>query len=671
MPSTFSIGRLLLPAAVVVSAVAVVLALYRPAAAQTGGADAPFAPGARENFIPILESLQADGSACPIEIVVQSVGDQPSKGILVYWGASDSPHPDQGPLKVECTGLIAPGEGWRVNRAMIPVNARSAAIYSATTETLSEIGVDLGFEDVVADFLCETLFFSIIGNAADALRFQRAARDGGEFAGLPMDRVLGAPLAVLIDRRCDDGSIRYAGVSSAEALADLSATSTVYEYSSPMLGASPARSGTPHITAMNVGLEVATVQVFTGPNLVGASPEPDPLPLECPPRTACGTFSVLPGESVVVDPVEAGCLDEDGTAWLESDQPLAVIVDGFGPAGRTSAAARRVNTAGTGASTGSGDVAPRADAAIDRLSAPLVYHDYHGWSTVIHIANTVDREVGARIYIKDQLGYVVNGVTIALCPLGGRSVRLDAGDALEMFPNFVGTASIESIGDSSGAAGPDVLSVTVELIRSDEAGEPVAAAAYEVRPAEYGDALISVPSVFIDSAGGSILAIQNRVTAPGFTDFRIALFDPTGILDYRCVTLKEGEVEYIDMAAWIVTSTSTYLTRGYKGSAVISAYYWEHDDSSASGTPDGNLVGLGAVLLETPPMDSPLAAPTISDGPANAIMPPAFSSSFGAPFGDFMTCPPGTDPPPIDRTPQIYLPNVANGIATALDSMSP
>ncbi len=654
MPSKYSIGRLLLPSAIVLTAVAAVLMLYRPAAAQTGAVDEPYATGAREIFVPVLEALHEDGRPCLGEIVVQNVGAEPSKGIAIYWGVSSGSGLEPGPLKAECTGLISPGASWRMSGPEIPAGALSAIVYSGSTKTLSEIGLDLGFDDIVADYLCEVLFFSVVGDAGDALRFQRAAREGGEFAGLPMDRVLGAPLSVLVDRDCSDGSMRYAGVSSTDALNGGSVGGDehidAYAYVSPLHPASPGRELSPQIAAMNVGLEMASVEIFTRPHL-GSDPSLPPG-AECPPRAACGSIFIGPGETAIIYPKLHGCLEGDGSAWLSSDQPLAVIVDGVSSAGRISAAALRVSSGGSAPGSSSGSGAPSADAAVDRLSAPLVYHEYRGWTTIVHVANGTDAEAGARLSVKDRSGAVIDRVDFRLCPLGGRSLSL-GGDLTDVPSNFVGAISIEALGATAGAAGSEALSATVELVRQDETGEPVAAAAYEILPAEADDGLIGVPSLIrgAETEGSSWIAIQNRVSRPGFTDFGMYIFDASGLLDYLCFHLRENEVEYLDL------STLGYLSRGFKGSALISAAYWDYfDDTSDEGW---GPVSLGAVVIDAPnETSSSIAPPVITDGPAHASMLPALDSDSSIEFPGFPACPSG--PPPDVRTSYAYLPNLAN-----------
>jgi len=109
-----------------------------------------------------------------------------------------------------------------------------------------------------------------------------------------------------------------------------------------------------------------------------------------------------------------------------------------------------------------------------------------------------------------------------------------------------------------------------------------------------GVGLIGIPSLL--QRGNSLglvteIAIQNIVPVPGFTDFVLYIYDQNGLLDYVCEKLNEKQVEYIDLSTWGV------INPGFKGSAVISAVYWEHDVFN-TGQFARNVVGLAAVKIE-------------------------------------------------------------------------
>jgi hypothetical protein len=107
--------------------------------------------------------------------------------------------------------------------------------------------------------------------------------------------------------------------------------------------------------------------------------------------------------------------------------------------------------------------------------------------------------------------------------------------------------------------------------------------------------LIGIPSMLQRGNNLGIqteLAIQNVVPKPGFTDFAIFLYDQNGLLDYVCEKLNEKQVEYIDLSTW------GWVQPGFKGSAVISATFWEHDVFDGDGRFLRNVVGLAALKIE-------------------------------------------------------------------------
>ena len=110
-----------------------------------------------------------------------------------------------------------------------------------------------------------------------------------------------------------------------------------------------------------------------------------------------------------------------------------------------------------------------------------------------------------------------------------------------------------------------------------------------------GVGLVAVPSLLKDVGKTGVtseIAIANVVPKPGFTDFAIFIYDQNGLLDYVCQKLNEKQVEYIDLNSW------GYVNNGFKGSAIISAVFWEHDVFDDDGFFLRNLVGLGAVAVE-------------------------------------------------------------------------
>jgi hypothetical protein len=129
------------------------------------------------------------------------------------------------------------------------------------------------------------------------------------------------------------------------------------------------------------------------------------------------------------------------------------------------------------------------------------------------------------------------------------------------------------------------------------------------------------------------LAIQNVVPKPGFTDFAIFVYDQNGLLDYVCEKLNEKQVEYIDLSTW------GWVQPGFKGSAVISATFWEHDVFGGDGTFLRNVVGLAALKIERVVPTSSLPTPgDLAAGSEGFPSPPTLTGA--CPSFDFEGYPP-------------------------------
>ncbi len=154
------------------------------------------------------------GPMCDPALSIRNVGPDSTKIAVVFFDARDTAQTRPGPSKVECSGLIAPGGTWTFSPNMMPAASKRAVVVSFSVRQLSEIGVDvvsLGFDDVVADLMCETLFFGVIGDRNDYDQFEAAFKSGGEFAGVPQDRAAGSPIIAHLDiAGCGPQGVRVA-----------------------------------------------------------------------------------------------------------------------------------------------------------------------------------------------------------------------------------------------------------------------------------------------------------------------------------------------------------------------------------------------------------------------------------------------------------------------------
>ncbi len=558
----------------------------------------------------------AGSLACQTVLAVQSMGADRSKAVLVTWDAEGDACPPQcrGPLKVECSGLLAPGRTWNFVGSQIPTGSASGLVVSYTARTLAELGLadDLGFDDVAADFMCETLFFGIVGDCDDYRRFLTAYHSGSAFGGVPQARIYGAPLAVNVTRRCPnptDGNLTgradYTGVNGY----DLGAADAAGAFRYHLPAASGARERPTLIRVQNAGAECATVEVWYR------------APDRCNEPRRCARLALAPGAAERVDLTSCvGPDDTDGAAWVDGDQPLAVMADTWAGDALSSYAAlpaRRLDNA-----TGAPLLGPDSATAY----APLVYRQLGGWSSRLHVQNgSRDTEAEVKVYFVDRSGDVVTTVVQRVCPGGSQVVDLAGVGGLP--DSWLGSAIVESQAWWTPGAGrvtpPDVFGVveatrrTADTVTSEGFFAPMIAESTGFDAPDGGSGglaggvgLVAIPGLVKDRdgrGGMSEMAIQNLVAKPGFTDLALYLYDQNGLLDFVCLKLHARQTEYIDLATW------GFVNAGFAGSAVISAGFWEHDVFSPSGAFVKNLVGLGAMTAERPAWSPAVDADTPGD----------------------------------------------------------
>ena len=170
-------------------------------ALQATPAPRPYPPLAPPVHLPAL-SRGGVSAPCDSEIVVQSVGDEPSKAVLLTWGGDADCATCPGPVSVTCSGLMAPGSTWHFEPLVGADEATSGAVFSFNLRTLDEIGATPGGEAIVADHLCAALT-SVVGRRCEPYRAFREAYDSGDlFAGVPLRLAYGAPMAAHVTRDC-------------------------------------------------------------------------------------------------------------------------------------------------------------------------------------------------------------------------------------------------------------------------------------------------------------------------------------------------------------------------------------------------------------------------------------------------------------------------------------
>jgi hypothetical protein len=305
--------RLALATAILAATAAAWLGLARPASADP-------TPG-RQVHLPILNFLGQD-EVCHSWIEAQNVGSVYSKAILVLWGEPGFCPPQcAGPLKVECSGLLRPGSTWNFLGAQLPTGAKSAMLFSFNNRQISEIAGGLvPPDDLVADFMCETLFFGVVGDCDDFRRFKKAFNEGLSFAGLPIPLAVGSPFAVEVLRNCPGDvtpgvnvTSKYSGISGYM----LGAFDPVYggfAYHVPLVFAGKGGFNS-IIYIQNGGLECSSLELWFK--------DQD----DCLRARICDVATLAPGETFQFDASDCVGPDWQGSAWVRASEPLGIVVD--------------------------------------------------------------------------------------------------------------------------------------------------------------------------------------------------------------------------------------------------------------------------------------------------------------------------------------------------------
>jgi hypothetical protein len=499
--------------------------------------------------------------------------------------------------------MLKPGSTWNLLGAQVPTGSKSGILFKFTTAQLSEIGVDLGFDDITGDYLCETLFFGVVGDADDYRRFKKAYNEGLEFAGVPLDRATGdGYLAVDVHRTCPGDTTpgvevtsKYNGLAADE-LGTWDDLFGGYGYYVPLIYADAADFNT-IMYIQNGGLQCSSIEVWFKARD------------DCLRASICEILTLAPGESYQLDANDCVGPDFQGSAWLRSSQVMGIAVDIIGRDVLMTYVAEPAEINYTF------DPNEAVTQTAQQVAfGPLIYSEYQGWDTGIQVQNMSGVTAAkVKVYFLDRSGDIITTLVDWVCPRGSQTFFLPV--IFDLPGNWVGSVRVESqewFTPGNPLVLPPNITAVATLIKYNDAArtETTEAIAYNLLPEHkiydwqigYGGGglssgvgLIAIPSLIRDLQGTGVtseLAIANVVPKPGFTDLVIYFYDQNGLLDYICQKLNEKQVEYIDLQTW------GYINEGFKGSAIISAWFWEHDVFDDQGGFLRNLVGLGAVAVE-------------------------------------------------------------------------
>ncbi len=537
--------------------------------------------------LPIL-----DNDECETWIQVQNVGDAPTVPLLVTWGASGfCPPQAAGPLKSECAGLLRPGSAWSFAEAQIPSGSHSAILYSLSVDPI-EIAPNTHVP--FASLVCDAVFFNVVGDYLDWVRFDSAYRNRGVFGDFDFGEHPGEPLAAVVNRSCPDPSnpaarvnAAYSGISS-DLVGAEDPTFGGYSYYAPLIFADRG-SLSSTLRIQNSGVLCTSLEIwFKGQD-------------NCIRPILGDVLALAPGETVDFDVNTVVGPDWMGTAWVRGTQPLGIIVDTFGPNHFTSYTATAADIYELNLTQGN-----------QVNYAPLIYSEYQGWDTAIQVQNLSGAtNAKVKVIFLDRSGGVITTLVDWICPRGSQTYFLPTIAALP--GNWVGSARVESQDwwtPGTNQVDPPKLSTVVLLEKWSDPARTTRreAVAYNGQTecllydwqvgggkggTTSGSAVFAVPFLAKANRGyTSEVAITNLVAKPGFTDFAIFVYDQNGLLDQVCEKLHDRQVEYIDLNTWGSVPPS------FLGSMVVSAVFWEHEVFDGQGGFVRNLVGLGGVSVE-------------------------------------------------------------------------
>lgn len=575
-----------------------------PTATATPAPFDPYRRAGAEILLPVLNS-QGPDEVCESWIDVQNVGADDCGVSLVTWGEPGfcPPHA-AGPLKIECSGLIRPGASWTFSGAQIPAGSRNGQLLRFSELTVETVEDGIAICDPYSDYLCELLFFGLVCECDAFTPFYRAyrsgtARPGDDFYPIDMRSAAGTgALAATVTRRCPgastpnrDVTATYNGLALNRlgSIDPIQGGYVVYAPDAHVVtggdGAPGVAGGTTYLYVQNAALQCASVDVWFAPRGgCGRS------------RLCASALTIAPLETLHVDSADCGPPNGEGAMWVRSTQPVAVV-------------AERVVTDTLRTYEGMpSTIAPAPARALPAprpigaaLFAPYAVNGAGGVRTSIVVQNVrADAAVRVRVSAIDPNGKARATFDDWLCARG--QVLVDVGALAAVPEGWRGTVRVRVVGGPAGV-GAAALSGIVRLgggggerayglqVASD--GPARGHGAERDWALDSGAGILALPSVGGGGPGShAAIVVANGSAAPGFSDIAAYIYDANGLIDRRCLRLTDGASEAIDLAPLAPIGAA------FRGSAIVSAGFWEHDWFDSRGYFVGNAVAIAAVAVE-------------------------------------------------------------------------
>lgn len=449
--------------------------LAQPNDADTGYSEAHLGPGRRVQ-LPAID--HKDGWETWVQ--VQNVGATDSGVVVFFWGdySNKCPANDPGPIRTAC--IRVPENAVWTLKSHIPIHAKSAIVYSVATLALNDACEDAG---------------DAVGDTAAWMAWEDAYEDTGE------------PLAVTVQRK---GSNDFGTAVS----------STYPGYTESMQGEGPPyQYFTPY--AMKGYHNLSTEMIIQN-----SGDQCTPVSIYYREQSPCffewvqHVEQLAPGESVRLRvPDEINC-DWLGSAYVQANEPLSIVVD------QTSFSKYCLDPddRGTLLTYWAQPYKPAGDTL---LYAGLLFRQWSGWQTGIQVQNLTQESLPTFVTVDfmDNSGGELMFLGDWVCPNGANTFFLPAITDLGL--DYVGAANIQSHRQVDYPSGREtdgqpisaVVDVKKALIYSAASDSWITALPGEVQGGSYnadplsdhrGRRYIALPSISKSDEATSTIAIRNN-----------------------------------------------------------------------------------------------------------------------------------------------------------------
>jgi hypothetical protein len=526
------------------------------------------APDASRLYFPALsEAWSSD--ACTAEIQISNLSDEALMPLWIAFPSAELLEGCSAPTIAQCGPLLAPGGLYHVS---IPPDAmqHSAVLFGLRDLSLAEVGLPAD-ERRVLDVVCSASA-GLSGDCAEWTALLAAADGRGTWAGVPLSAALGGPLSASVERNCDDPGGSQATTRAlhlAPAMPGAIAPEPGrgrYRYAAPIVY-SGAADFDAWLHIQNAGSTAVrpVVSIRGRDDCIDVTEAPLPLP---------GDGDLPPGASVVLPLASAVGPDFQGSALIESDQPLAVVVDIGGRATLLDSTLAPMTEIAGAAAHG-----PRLGAWLPNPT--------RNWDSAVQVFNLSPLgPARVRVRMLDDRGVPRTVLDDWVCSEGSQTfflpiealrpgdgpgagrVVVDSLPGPDGVPSQPIAASLMAFGYSGAAR---TLSVGGEMMPLHGGFRPSSSDG-SAPTADLTDlAAWHVPGLAGSSAPTERqwVAVASTEEGAGHVDVSVRAWDGESVVSERCIRLTAGTSSLVDLSAG--------LARNFRGTALVSAVAWSSD----------------------------------------------------------------------------------------------